>query len=504
MDTNVPATYTQHDDRRSSPASSVVDGSPAPLVAAADLTSDLTVVTDSSEPVKAPAPTPSEVASTSASPVPTPSVLIAPSPSAMPAAAAVTPNRPRNVPRDFGRIDELGNAFLRTPEGEVPIGQWAAGTVEEGFDFFGVKYDDLFVEIDLARQRLHDGRGTVDQAATVLAHVRASLITPIFMGDITVLTQACDNVDALLEEARQTEQDRRKALREKAREQRELIAAEAETLADSTQWKATGERFAALLDLWKAAPRIERGAEQAMWQRFSAARTTFDKARRTYFSQRDVLRKEAISAKEALIQQATELGTSTDWAGTAREFRHLMDRWKAAPNAGRKIEDSLWKRFRAAQDVFFAARDAANAERDAEFQANLEKKLALVSEAEQLLPVTNVPAAKKAMRGISERWEGIGFVPRANRDQIEGRLRKVEDAIRTQDQEAWSRSNPETVARASDTAAKFREALAKAQKKRDAARVAGDAKAAADAQDTMDSMETFIAAAEGAVAESKR
>lgn len=457
------------------------------------------------EPTATAQPTPASVTPASARPTaPTPGSL-GRSPS-VPSGATTPPApvRPATDPNRWGRIDADGTAHLSTPDGDIVIGQWAAGTVEEGMAFFGRKFDDLMVEADLARARLLDGRATPDQTTPAVDHLRTALATPLFMGDITVLRTACDELDQLITEQRELASQRKREAREAARRQREEIVLEAERLSTSTRWKATGDRYAELLDIWKSAPRVDRGTEQELWKRFSAARSTFDRARRAHFAEREGARKESITAKEKLIREAESMSDSTDWAGTTREFRRLMDRWKAAGHAGKGAEDRLWDRFRAAQDVFFAARDAANADRDAQQRQNLEAKSALATEAEALLPITDIAAAKKAMRHIGERWEAIGHVPRNDKDRIEGRLRRVEQAIRSREQDEWQRSNPETRARASDTAAKFAEAVAKAEHERDEAVARGDAAAAAKAEEKISSMRTLLAAAEGALSEFSR
>jgi type IV secretory pathway VirB10-like protein len=181
-----------------------------------------------------------------------------------------------------------------------------------------------------------------------------------------------------------------------------------------------------------------------------------------------------------------------------------MDKWKAAGHAGRNVEDALWQRFRAAQDVFFAARDAAQSEKDGEEKANLDRKIALVEEAEKLLPITDAAAAKKSLRAIGEKWESIGHVPRHERDRVEGRLRRVEEAIRKIEQDQWKRSNPESRARAEDTTAKFEEALQRAEKARDAARSRGDEKAALAAEATIEQMSGLLEAARNALEEFSR
>jgi hypothetical protein len=446
-----------------------------------------------------PAPAPQSALTAS----PKPASLPAPTPARV-STHGTPPVRPPSNPRLWGRIGDDGTAFLTTADGDRIVGQWAAGTAEEGLAYFGRKYDDLVVEVDLARFRLVEGRSSAEQAATVTKNVRTAVAEPTCIGDISSLLSLCDELEALIEERRVAERERRLEQKQQARQLREKLVEEAEGLATSTSWKSTRDRYAAILEEWKAAPRVDRAVEQKLWKRFSAARSAFDKARRAHFTRRETDRKEAVATKEALIKEATSLQESQDWAGTTREYRRLMDKWKAAGHAGRNVEDALWQRFRAAQDVFFAARDAAQSEKDSEEKANLAQKIALVEEAERLLPITDAAVAKKSLRTIGEKWESIGHVPRNERDRVEGRLRRVEEAIRKIEQDQWKRSNPESRARAEDTTAKFEEALQRAEKARDEARARGDEKAALAAEATIEQMSGLLEAARSALEEFSR
>ena len=449
-----------------------------------------------------PLPGPTPMSAGPAAPRPSAPRPAAPPPTALkrPPSAAPAPPMRRTDPARFGRIDDTGTVWLRSPAGEVNVGNWAAGTPEEGLAFFGRKYDDILVEVDLAAHRLREGRG-LDTAPTALEHAREALAAPAFLGDVEELARACEEVEALMATARAEREAARTRQREEALAAREAIVVEAESLADSTQWKATGDRFGALLETWKSAPRIDRGREQALWKRFSGARTAFDRRRRQHFASRDAERKEALAAKEALIKEAEALAASTDWAGTTRSYRALMDRWKAAPRGSRQDEDRLWARFRAAQDRFFAARDAVHAERDVEHRANLERKQALLAEAEAILPVSDIAAAKRALRSVQERWESVGHVPRADKERIERRLRAVEDAVRQADDRRWQATDPARRARAEDTAEKFRASLAKAEEGLAEAQASGDARAIAKAEATVESTRALLAAVEGTMNE---
>ncbi len=106
-----------------------------------------------------------------------------------------------------------------------------------------------------------------------------------------------------------------------------------------------------------------------------------------------------------------------------------MTRWKAAGPAPRGVDEALWKRFRGAQDTFFAAKQATMTQQDSEFRANAEAKEKLLVEAEALLPIRDIGAARAAYRDILTRWSAIGKVPRDSIRPFDSRLRAVETAL---------------------------------------------------------------------------
>ena len=116
-------------------------------------------------------------------------------------------------------------------------------------------------------------------------------------------------------------------------------------------------------------------------------------------------------------------------ARTGAAFRDLLAEWKAAGRAAKDVDDALWQRFKAAQDTFFSARNAASSERDAEFRANAEAKEALLAEAEKV-DTSDLEAARAALRAIGDKWDAIGKVPRERGAELERRLRAVEKKVR--------------------------------------------------------------------------
>jgi hypothetical protein len=182
-------------------------------------------------------------------------------------------------------------------------------------------------------------------------------------------------------------------------------------------------------------------------------------------------------------------------------MRDLMTRWKAAGRAPREVDDALWASFRAAQDTFYSAREAANSERDHELGQNLAAKQALLAEAEALLPVTDPAAARARLRGVQDRWSKVGKVPREAVRDIEGRLRAVEEAVARAQDEVWRRSNPEARARAESAVAQLRESLASLHRQREQAEQRGDDRQVAQADDAIAARQAWLAQAEQTLSE---
>ena len=381
-------------------------------------------------------------------------------------------------PALFGRVAEDGTAYVRVDGEEILVGQWVAGTPAEGLAFFARKFDELETERALVAKRLTDGHVSPEQAGEAVDRIEQALAAPQCIGDIAGLRQRLAELRAAIVLANQERAADRAARKAAAAERRTALVTEAEQLSDSTAWKSTTESYTRIVDEWKGLPRTDRALEQELWQRLSAARARFDKRRRAHFAERDAQRKEALEAKRALIARAEQLATSTDWAGTTRAFKDVLQQWKSAPRGSKSDEDKLWKRFKSAQDAFFAARTAADAARDAKLSPNIEPKRALVEEAERLLPVNDTGKAKKALRDIQRRWDAIGDVPATARRDLEARLAKVEDAVRKSEQHSWQRSNPEALARAESTVSAFDGALLKLQADLQRAEAKGDVQSA--------------------------
>jgi Domain of Unknown Function (DUF349) len=402
----------------------------------------------------------------------------------------------------WGRVADDGTVYVRTADGERVIGSWQAGSPDEALAFFKRKFDALETEISLLEQRMSSTDLSAGQAKVTIARLTQSVANANCIGDLAALTVRLDGLSESVEHRREEHRAAREQARNEAHEVRERIVAEAERLAaEATHWKAGGERMRQLLEEWKTAPRGDRATEAVLWKRLSTARNGFAKRRKAYFAGLEEERSTVRARKEELVSRAEELSTSSDWSATATAYRELMRAWKQAGRADRAAEDELWTRFKTAQDAFFAARSNVLDAKDRELREHVVVKEQLLGEAEKLLPVTDARASRAALRGILERWERAGAVPRDAQERLEGGLRRVEDALRKAEDSHWRRTNPEALSRARGTVEQIRSAVTQLESQLEKAQAAGDQKAQQKAREALAARRSWLAEAERTLAE---
>lgn len=407
-------------------------------------------------------------------------------------------------PALWGRVADDGTVYVRTTDGERAVGSYPGKSADEAMEYFVRKFSTLAAEVALTGARIRSGALTPDDATAAVAKLRHQVATINAVGDLAALAAAVEEMAPLVEQRRTVVAAEKAAAREEAKARKIAIVEEAEVVAAKDAWKVSGDRLKELLDEWKKIPRIDRASDEELWKRFSTARNGFDKRRRQHFTVLDAQHQEVRSSKEALVKEAEALATSRDWVATARKFKVLMDQWKAAGRGSKKDDDKLWSRFKAAQDAFFAAKNADLEKREASYTQNLEAKNALIVEVEALLPIKDAKAARRALRTLSEKWEKAGPVARKDKERLDARFAVVSNAIREAEQAEWRRTDPAARARAEDAVRQLQEAIANYEKQAAKAEAAGDAKKAETAREAAVARREWLAEAEKTLADFAR
>jgi hypothetical protein len=393
----------------------------------------------------------------------------------------------------FGRVDEDGTVYVKTAAGERVVGSWQAGTPEEGLAHFARRFADLVTEVDLLEARLASGAADPGHTITSLRRLRSSLDDAHVVGDLDGLAERLDKLAVVADEKAGEARAARDAARGEALARKTALVEEAEQIAgESTQWKVAGDRLRQILDEWKTIKGIDKKSDGELWKRYSAARDAFTRRRGTHFANLDAQRKQATGRKDELVAEAEALKDSTDWTVTANRLKELMAEWKAAPRAAKDVEQKLWERFRAAQDAFFAHRSEVFSARDAEQKASLDKRHALLAEAEALDVDADPRAAQARLREIQAQWHDTGKISREAAAGLDRRLRSVDDKVRAAMDTAWRRPTPES----NPLLTQMRDPVAEAEARLARAEAAGDAKRVREAQDALAAKRRFLELAE--------
>jgi hypothetical protein len=411
-------------------------------------------------------------------------------------------------PSRYGRVASDGTVFVQTSQGERAVGSYPGKTPEEALAYFVRKFEVVAAEVALLAARIVSGAMVPEDALQSVAKLRNQIDNLNGVGNLAALRASLEQIPSLIEESKPAFEARKAADQAAKAEKRaaamslkEKIVSEAETLKESTQWKATSERLKELLDQWKKAPRLDKKSDVDLWKRFSSARNFFDKKRRQHFSTLTKQQSEVKSVKEKVVLEAESLANSTDWVNTARKYKALMDTWKAAGRGKKNDDDKLWLRFKKAQDTFFAAKNADLEKRSISYGENLIKREEIVKEIEALLPINNLDETRRKFRDLKSKYMKSGQVERGKRNALDRRVDDVELTLKEAEQEQWRKSDPGAKARAAEVVAQLVAAVADYESKAAKAEAAGDAKKASELREAAAARSIWLAEAQKGLAE---
>lgn len=454
-----------------------------------------------SAPVEEPAADPAPAADAGAAPVPTPRAVPVPRPPARRAAVAPLPSA---VPDTFGRVDDDGTVSVREGDEWRVVGQYPDGTPAEALAYFERKYVDLAGEVTLLEVRHRNGGASASDLRATLATVRERVTGAAAVGDLAALEERLSALDAALSEASAEEAQAQREAVDAAIAERTALVERIEAIAardpKSIQWKQTTAEVGELFAQWQAhqatGPRLPKSTGQQLWKRFRDARAVLDKHRREFYAGMDEQHRSARDAKARLVERAEALASKgEDGIGA---YRTLLDEWKSAGRAGKKADDALWARFKAAGDALYAARsDREQADAEAS-REKIDAKRELLAEAAAVPQEKDLVKARTLLTGIQRRWDEIGRVfPREAERGLDDDLRKIEQSLKAREDADWKSNNPETKARQNDMTQQLRDAIAGLEADLEKAKASKNAGAIAKATEALEARKGWLKALGG-------
>ena len=198
-------------------------------------------------------------------------------------------------------------------------------------------------------------------------------------------------------------------------EKAEAIAAA--EMANANEWNAATKALEEIQKEWRGIGFASKKDNQKIYDRFRAACDAFFARKKEFYAGFKESINENLARKLAICEQAEALKDSTDWKATADTLIDLQKQWKEIGAVPRQKSDALWKRFRAACDSFFEARDKQPKDAN-DYYGNLKAKQRLIAEINAYELSGDAEADAEAGSKFSERWQAIGFVPFKEKDRI--------------------------------------------------------------------------------------
>jgi predicted DNA-binding protein (UPF0251 family) len=174
---------------------------------------------------------------------------------------------------------------------------------------------------------------------------------------------------------------------------------------------------------WRQIGPVAKELRDEIWNRFKAVSVEINKKYQSHFEERKAREKENEEAKTALCEkiEAIDLAaikTYKGWEDATQNIIDMQTAWRALGYASRKMNKSLFARFRQSCDKFFAAKAEYYKNTREEFSQNLAKKTALCERAEALRDSTEWRATSDEFVALQREWKTIGPVTKKHSDAV--------------------------------------------------------------------------------------
>ena len=208
----------------------------------------------------------------------------------------------------------------------------------------------------------------------------------------------------------------------------QLEAIETEGLKTFADWDAITQKIKELQAEWKTIGFAPQKMNTAIFERFRQGCDAFFEKKTTFFRTLKEELNANLAKKKELVEKAESLMDSTEWRSTGDILINLQKQWKEIGTVPRKYSEDLWKRFTAACDHFFEARQAATADTRNEEKANKEQKLSIIAQLKELAETEgeNIIAQVKELQ---QKWNEVGHVPFRDKETLYKEYRAICDKI---------------------------------------------------------------------------
>ncbi len=215
-------------------------------------------------------------------------------------------------------------------------------------------------------------------------------------------------------------------------EAKEAFCAAAEKLAENENVVNAFHELQKLHEQWKEYGPVAKEKREEIWDRFKAATSVINKKYQAHFEGLKAQQEENLEKKKVLCEKLEEIAereikNTADWNQLSKEIESLQAEWRTIGFATKKENQKIYDRFRAACDKFFERKREHYTTIKDSMSANLEKKQAIIAQAEALKSSTEWKKTADQLIALQKQWKEIGAVPRKKSEQLWKRFRAACD-----------------------------------------------------------------------------
>lgn len=216
--------------------------------------------------------------------------------------------------------------------------------------------------------------------------------------------------------------NRREQMQESLETKKELIAKTQNLLIQERPsvkaWNKQTKTLLSYQEEWKKIGFGPKKENEVVWNEFRSLCDEFFQQKSKYFETFQGDFDQLAQEKEQLIKEVESFKESTDWKNASSQIIKIQKKWKEIGSAGQKNEQRLWKRFRAACDYFYNAKDNHFKELDQEKETNLKEKEELIKKIGGFDLSKDKKEALDQLKSFANEFASIGHVPLKDKDRV--------------------------------------------------------------------------------------
>lgn len=169
-------------------------------------------------------------------------------------------------------------------------------------------------------------------------------------------------------------------------EKKIALCEQAEALQDSTDWKATADKLAALQREWRTIGAVAKKHSDAVWKRFITACDTFFEKRKEAGSSQRTEEQENLAKKKEVIAALTAIDPENATEEDANKLHELIRTWNSIGHVPFREKDKIYKQYKALIDrLFDALHESEASKKVARFKDSIKEGMNVGRERERLL-----------------------------------------------------------------------------------------------------------------------